>query len=248
MSRILNFLVQAFARPAPTSPNINTDPLWQGPGDPWELSTDPWEMVQMARRRVSKRKLRLLSCACARLIWPLLTDPRSRKGVEAFERAIDASHNKKCRKELAIARRESEAVVMEARKTDWLDNRRKWYAELAARWATTKDLLPVINFTAACLGNQAQPWRMKNQVEARATLAQTVRHIFGNLSRPCSMPSYWPLVVVDLAAALYSGEDCRLPLSDALEEAGLGELAEHFRQESWHPKGCWVLDAILAKK
>jgi len=36
-------------------------------------------------------------------------------------------------------------------------------------------------------------------------------------------------------------------LVDALEEAGHQELAQHFRKEEWHPKGCWAIDAILGK-
>jgi hypothetical protein len=31
------------------------------------------------------------------------------------------------------------------------------------------------------------------------------------------------------------------------EVRGHAELAEHFRQERWHPKGCWAVDLILAK-
>jgi hypothetical protein len=36
-------------------------------------------------------------------------------------------------------------------------------------------------------------------------------------------------------------------LHDALLEAGHPELAEHFQQEQWHPKGCFALDLILGK-
>jgi hypothetical protein len=39
----------------------------------------------------------------------------------------------------------------------------------------------------------------------------------------------------------------RLNLDDALTEAGHQELAEHFRKEERHPKGCWILDMILGK-
>jgi hypothetical protein len=37
------------------------------------------------------------------------------------------------------------------------------------------------------------------------------------------------------------------PLVNALLEAGHHELAEHFRCEEWHPKGCWALDVILGR-
>jgi len=65
-------------------------------------------------------------------------------------------------------------------------------------------------------------------------------------SRPYPAPPSWPSPVIKLAEALYAGEDCSFALHDALLEAGHPELAEHFAKE--HPKGCWVLDLILAKR
>jgi hypothetical protein len=82
----------------------------------------------------------------------------------------------------------------------------------------------------------------------RTVQAQLLRHIMGNPYKPYPAPASWPSAVVQLATSLYEGQQCRLPLSDALEEAGHPELAEHFRKEEWHPKGCWVLDLILNKQ
>jgi hypothetical protein len=53
---------------------------------------------------------------------------------------------------------------------------------------------------------------------------------------------------VQLADSLYEGQDCAFALHDALLEAGHAELAEHFREEKAHPKGCWVVDMILGKE
>ncbi|MBL8794809.1 MAG: hypothetical protein JNM56_12950 [Planctomycetia bacterium] len=60
-------------------------------------------------------------------------------------------------------------------------------------------------------------------------------------------PANCPVTVVELAQSLYDGQDCAFALHDALLDAGLTEFAEHFRQESWHPKGCWALDLVLSK-
>lgn len=47
---------------------------------------------------------------------------------------------------------------------------------------------------------------------------------------------------------LYDGSDCAFALADALEEASQSKLAEHFRPEGWHPKGCWAVDLILGRE
>jgi len=64
------------------------------------------------------------------------------------------------------------------------------------------------------------------------------------LAATCEWP--WP-ARGQLAEPLYAAQDCCFALHDALLEAGHAELAEHFRQEQWHPKGCWVMDVILGK-
>src|SRR5262249_32120768 len=75
-----------------------------------------------------------------------------------------------------------------------------------------------------------------------------LRHIIGNPFRPYPAPPSWPSSVVQLAESLYNGQDCSFALHDALLEAGHAELAEHFKEEQSHPKGCFALDLILNKK
>ena len=52
--------------------------------------------------------------------------------------------------------------------------------------------------------------------------------------------------MVQLADALYVGDDVAFALADALEETGHSQLAEHFREPE-HPKGCWAMDLIMGK-
>lgn len=64
---------------------------------------------------------------------------------------------------------------------------------------------------------------------------------------PYTMPPSWPTAVVHLAEAVYSGADASFALHDALLEAGHPDLAQHFQEETWHPKGCWVVDMITGR-
>jgi hypothetical protein len=87
-------------------------------------------------------------------------------------------------------------------------------------------------------------------------------------------PPAWPAAAVQIAEAVYDGQDVAFALHDALLEMGQEELAEHFRQPNLcpvsyqhqphdycdgsasstrsllpgHPKGCWALDYILGKE
>ena len=59
-----------------------TEPEWLG-------CTNPEPMLELLRGRVSDRELRFFAAACCRRIWPLLTDKRSRRAVEAVEAFAD---------------------------------------------------------------------------------------------------------------------------------------------------------------
>lgn len=55
----------------------------------WLACEKPLPMLEFLHDTASERKLRLFACACCRRVWPLLTDKRSRKAVEAAEQFAD---------------------------------------------------------------------------------------------------------------------------------------------------------------
>src|SRR5262245_61583555 len=62
----------------------------------WLRSTNPVIMLLSLQRPRSRdpagsahRKARLFACACARMVWPYLSDERSREAVQAAERYAD---------------------------------------------------------------------------------------------------------------------------------------------------------------
>jgi hypothetical protein len=99
--------------------------------------------------------------------------------------------------------------------------------------------------------DESAPWSAARKsalrIEERKQAA-LLRHIIGNPFAPLPSKHGLPAVVTQLADALYQGSDCAYALHDALLEAGHPELARHFREEAWHPKGCAWLDAILGKQ
>lgn len=58
----------------------------------------------------------------------------------------------------------------------------------------------------------------------------------------------WPIVVVQVAEAVYAGQEAAFALRDALLDAGHPDLADHFVGDETHPKGCWALDLIMGRE
>jgi hypothetical protein len=85
------------------------------------------------------------------------------------------------------------------------------------------------------------------RLEEEAEQTTLLRHIIGNPFRPYPAPCSWSPAVVNLAKAVYNGADAGFAMHDALLESGHPDLAAHFREQEWHPKGCHVVDLILNK-
>jgi hypothetical protein len=142
----------------------------------------------------------------------------------------------------------------------WLPQVDKFYDQHRAMPALRRiDAQLGTNFASRYLGKGGlwQRWAARSDGRANADSLESREHDFNQLCR-CALeyfgpgrnlpaPVFWPSTVLDLAKALFDGQGCRLILADSLEESGHPEMAQHFRQEEWHPKGCWLLDRILSK-
>lgn len=226
----------------------------------WLADRDPERMLLHLRRsaRVSERRLRLWACACLRRLWVLIPEKESRNAVAVAEGYADGRVDEEA---LLRARRAAPEVDHEGRisyahgaaiqTTHYegprpeptgrhVDAYRVGGAYAAAVVASFYAARGVFTTHAALLDGNAARER------ERAAQADLLRHIVGNPWKPLVSPAHWPTTVNKLAEALYEGEDCSAALHDALLEGGHNDFAQHFR-ESYHPKGCAWLDAILGK-
>ncbi|HYT88701.1 MAG TPA: hypothetical protein VEL76_08335 [Gemmataceae bacterium] len=192
-------------------------------------------------KRPSPRKGQLFVCACAREIWYLLTDERSRQGVEVAERYLEG----------LASRSEVEAVAeaaFEASRAAENYSMHFWASVVAAIAARPRE-------------NRFNDWKAPNamrslNLEHPERPATFLRDIFGNPFHPKMVQPCWLAnhngVVMNLAQAIYEGRTFdHLPiLADALEEAGCddAEMVNHCRQPGVHARGCWVLDLLLNRE
>lgn len=104
-------------------------------------------------------------------------------------------------------------------------------------------------------GDWAEVGAVSDGVRAAASeWPDLVREIFGNPFRPAAIEPSWMSEgseVRRLAGAIYNTRGfLDLPiLADALEEAGCRDdaILAHCRHRGPHFRGCWVVDALLAK-
>jgi hypothetical protein len=222
-----------------------------------------WHYLKAAKRKPGARKLRLFACACCRRGWAAFREEAAREAVEVAERAADRRASRKVLEVISSAAR-SDAFRGARFETLGLGRLRPHYPEYlaeqacgaAAEAAAPKSYAWINAWRAATnaaaavarlTGSMLKPAYHDALAAENRAQAFLFRHLVGNPFRPYPAPAAWPQTVVQLAQALYDGQDCRLPLSDALKETGHPDLASHFRNDEWHPKGCWAMDGILGK-
>jgi hypothetical protein len=227
-------------------------------------------------RRTSLRKLRLFACACCRKNLKVMKVAELRHAVETSERFADGEAEWHDLAE-AVDRIQRIVPIGEEASTSRLYacaaacaatmfSSSGGRTPFAHAWANLARNLPSNSFIRKGRPDleQAIVWCHRvaftevvvsvmgddpsgNETSAYIKRESLLRHIIGNPFALNPIPESFPLAVTQMAESLYAGVDCGLPLSDALEELGLIELAEHFREVEWHPKGCWAMDLVLGK-
>lgn len=189
----------------------------------WLLCKTPKKMLTF-NKNASERKWRLFAVACCRRLWDSLTAD-DRHAVDVAELFADGRASDEDRDAARNSGTQAGPGLLPA------PARAAGAATFAHGWS------------AACyVANHAAAAGLDEQ-----TQCMLIREVFGNPFRPYPAPDHWPSHVIQLANAIYNGDDCGFALADALLEAGHPELADHFRQEQSHPKGCWVVDLVLGR-
>jgi hypothetical protein len=230
-----------------TCPNSGATVLAQGCkpfSEPhWLAWLDPQDLLSYLRGTASERKLRLFAVACCWDIRHLLQDDRLREAIRVGEIYADG---------LASARELNDAFSASEKAIPRVyDGSKYFYAACAARGVVEPNPWREgwnAHHVARC-AKQAFPVQPGRQL-------RLLRDVFGNPFRPATIDPVWLAwnggMIQQLARATYEERRFQdLPiLADALEEAGCAshDLLAHFRGLGPHVRGCWALDALLAKE
>jgi hypothetical protein len=186
----------------------------------WEESRP---MLDYLLRNACDRKLRLLSCACLRILDGIPFEIQ--KTIEYVEKGVD----RLLRWEEVMSRVHRLAFQMNNRDTDSLP------------WTLLDGP------GDAVIGSVLHFDRVHPFDDSRLT--GLLRDIFGNPFRPVTFAPEWRTdTAVTLARQMYESRDfCAMPiLADALQDAGCDNelILDHCREPGPHVRGCWVCDLV----
>jgi hypothetical protein len=226
----------------------------------WLQATDPAPMFRLVSDLATDRKLRLLACACCRHIWPLLKDEEARHAVGMAELYADGLIERDSLIRAAKALLLPEWPGSGPKTFNWRPVTKGIAADMTDPrtyvWLTAE-----AGVTELTSGLVAAKWMEDGARFVSSQIQVGLLHeLFGNPFCPISLdPSWLTPDAVALAQAAY--ENRSLPsgtldndrlavLGDALEEAGCtaAALFNHLRGPGTHYRGCWLVDALLAKE
>lgn len=233
----------------------------------WLASSDPESMifdVQFDHNSTfvgRERKLRLLGCACCRLMWHDLVDSHSRAAVEVGERYADGLATWEEIRDARLAAEEdtpTPARLVDFERLPAAERVERSAAASARSVCRAEDGWNFVEHARDVIRNTLQVARDEafgpGEGETSGIVISLIRDIFGPLSfRPVVVvPAWLTSAVTALAQQMYDSRDfAAMPiLADALEESGCdnAEILNHCRSDSPHVRGCWVVDLVLGKE
>jgi hypothetical protein len=231
----------------------------------WLTSRDGQAMLRhLVTRRVAttkagRRRLKLFTVGCVRLVWDLVEDQR-RPVVELFEREADGLAASGDARRLAGSVQATQAPIQGQSGSDFGRVLARYAVDRITRDESSAVVARRVTFAVArARGLHARMARIAadgdyqagNQADVEAhhaTIAHAadlLREIFGNPFRPPPARKF-PAEVRGLAQACYDDPTHYPVLADALDDLGEAEAAAHCRLPS-HAKGCHVVDWILGR-
>ncbi|MFO0928303.1 MAG: hypothetical protein U0736_14900 [Gemmataceae bacterium] len=208
---------------------VNRPPYFRAPPpftrQAWLAPASAGDLLYRLGGTASRQVHALVACACCRLIWNRLTDPRCRRVVEAAESALGVPDG-------VVKAQEEIRVVLAEVEAGW-----SWRAVYRVRACEE------------CLtGRSEQVAYYVEVLEPRLadTLVAVVRCVVGDPFVRLR-PRPFPAEVVELARACDAGEPLHGVLADALDELGEDAAAAHCRTPV-HVKGCHVVDWVLGRR
>lgn len=212
----------------------------------WLSSVSPDEMLNHLAGTTTKRKARLLACACCRRLWPALSE-RARGLVELAERFADRR----------VRRGEMPTGGKGFHGLDFPERAAYLVANKHASLGTFRLAVSAARYASGLTAGGRHTREALEQ--AGATQADLTRDIFRPY-RPFQVDAAWRTPTV-LALATAADEERILPeghldrqrlaiLADALEDENCGDFAllEHLRGPGPCVRGCEAIDAILQRK
>lgn len=207
--------------------------------------------LHLREEKISRRKLRLYYCACARnnALLPEYLDVAEM--IEAAERHADGETED-------LKRTSGRLAHLPLSLTGFL----AWRAcDITPRFMNllfrdTDADGAVVSYLTEVAGAHHDAELTTQVTAGRAHDASLLRDIFGNPFRRPAVDESWLTwsngVVRELARNIYDERNFGdLPiLADALEEAGCRDemILSHCREATAHARGCWLIDLLLGKR
>ena len=202
----------------------------------WLACDDPFTMVDFVWRRVTDRKFRLFTCACAARYLRFFNDPATASSAALLERHADG-------------------LIPEAEQLQ--PNTFLHHNLVNEMWGRSAydSAARATSLMLGDIGHRRGRGSERDTAIAQESAAQSqlVRDLLGNPFRRVSFDVSWRTeAVVALARGMYETRDfAPMPvLADALDDAGCTDLdiLAHCRGPGPHVRGCWVVDLVLGKE